>query len=295
MTILAIAVECCERLGLGTPAALVAATDNNLILLRAMMLDAVEDIRNQYEWEELQTEYTFTLATDTANYALPADFHRLLTETWWNRTQGAVLWGPTDAIDWQLYKSGLATTVAGQRFRIKGFADNQFYLDSTPTSGENGQTVAYEYISTRAIRPKTWVASTSWNGIQYCFYNGNYYDRGATTNVSTGTTAPTHTSGAVSDGSITWTFFTSALAVTKYQTFVHDSDEIELDNKMIRDSAVWRYLERRGRAYQEKKTMNIEDIELAKSRRDPSAIIDYTGGIEGVSMIGMWNYPESGY
>jgi hypothetical protein len=289
MTVLALAQTCAKRLMLTSPSSFIGSTDNNMILLRAMLDQAIDEIRDLYPWPELQKEYTFTLATDTASYVLPSDYDRRLNDTSWNRTQARVLIGPVDAVIWQNYKSGLITTLPSQRFRVKGWTTNQFFIDPTPTSDLDGQTCVYEYISKTARRPKTWVASTSWSGIQYCSYNGNVYDRGATSAVSTGTTAPTHTSGAVSDGSITWTYL-----ATEY-TFAHDSDEVLLDNNTVIEGTVWRFKRERGLDYESLRQDAENQLEEAKTKLNGAPVVSMAPASASKDYIGEWSYPEGSF
>lgn len=290
MTILSIAQTCATRLMLTSPSTFIGSTDNNMILLKAMLEQTVQDMVSDFAWPELQKEYTFTLATSTANYVLPSDIDRIAMETIWNRDQNWPLIGPLDAVGWQAYKSGVATSMPRQRFRVKGWQTNQFYLDPTPTSSENGETIALEYISKTCIRPKTWVASTSWAGLTYCSYNGNIYDRGGTGAATTGTSAPVHTSGAVSDGTITWTYVSAA-----YETFTYDSDEVILDNGLVTDGAIWRFKRERGLDYQELMVEWNDAIDKAKTRLTSAGIQQVSGGVGHGNMIGLWSYPTGNY
>lgn len=288
MTILAIVQECSDRLQIPRPSAFVTSTDNNMLLLKAMLIAALKDLRD-LPWIELQKEYTFTLATDTASYPMPSDFNYLLMDTLWNRSQSWPLIGPLDAIVWQNYKSGLITSFPRQRYRVKGWATKQFFIDPTPSSSENGQTCVFEYISSTMIRPKTWVASTSWSGIQYCSYNGNIYDRGGTGAGTTGTNPPVHTSGSVTDGGITWTYL-----ATSFEVFTHDSDEVILDNPMVIRETVWRFKRERGLDFEalKKESDDARDEALTAFQGASAIPIGRSRIPRG---IGLWSYPEGNF
>lgn len=286
MTVLALAQACAKRLQIASPSSFVSSTDNNMILLKAVMEQAVQELRDEYPWPELQREYTFTLATSTANYALPGDINSVQCETLWNRTQHWPLIGPIDAVDWQLLKSGAIANFPRQRFRVKGWQTNQFYIDPTPDSTLNGQTIAYEYISKTCIRPKTWVASTSWAGLQYCSYNGNIYDRGGTGAATTGTSAPVNTSGSQSDGSITWTYVSTA-----FDTLNNDNDEAILDNAVVIDETVWRFKRERGLDYQDQAAQSRTRIDGMKAALTAAGVLTIQRWRYGVYPIGYANYP----
>lgn len=264
-----------------------------MILLKEMIHLAAQEIHDAFPWPELEKEYTFTLATSTPAYALPGDLDRLQMETLWNRSQFWPIIGPLDAIQWQHYKSGAISSFPHQRYRVKTWQTKQFFIDPTPTSSENGQTVAFEYITSNNFRPKTWVASTSWTGMQYCSYNGNIYDRGGTGAGSTGTTAPTHTTSTpTSDGSLTWTYLTDSV----FDSINHDNDETILDQSMIIDGAVWRFKRERGYFYETFEQAEKDSIDIEKSKLAGSGIISARLRDSGYSIaIGVKNYPVSDF
>lgn len=287
MTILSIVQSCARRLQLVSPSVVITSTDNNIILLLEMVNQAIDDIGNEFLWPELIREYSFTLATSTASYALPADYDRRINETLWNQTQHWPLIGPVTPQLWQQYKSGLITTLPRQRFRVKGWSLTQFYIDPTPSSDENGQTCVYEYISATKRRPKTWAASTSWAGIQYCSYNGYIFNRGSTGAATTGTSAPTPSS--LNDGSITWTL------VTAEYVFTNDTDEVILNNTMIIDEACWMFLRERGFDYQAQKADAEKNKEVMKTKLEGSSTVSFNRDGSLPWAIGWWSYPEGNY
>lgn len=293
MSVLSIARTCATRLQLVSPVTFIGSADNNMILLRAMIEEACQKITGEYQWAELQKEYTFTLATSTDSYALPADFDSVLNQTLWNRTQKWPLIGPMDPVQWQTYKSGLISTVPRQRFRVKGWTTNQFFIDPTPSSSEDGQTCVYEYMSRCAIRPMTWVASTSWLSNSYCSYNGNIYTRGGTGAATTGTTPPTWTTGSNTDGSITWTYITNTYVA---DTFQNDTDEVILDNRIIQDRAIWRFKEERGFDFESQKAEADAQLEITKTKVTGSNVISVIGSGAGYPpIIGINNYPQGNF
>lgn len=289
MTLLEIAQTAARRLLLPTVSSVIGSTSNNVIFLQAMIDRAVDEIRDSYPWPELQTEYTFTLADGVASYALPGDYDSRLNETLWNRDQSWPLIGPIDSVGWQQYKSGLITSLPRQRFRVKGWGLKQFFIDPTPTSDEDGETLVYEYISTRARIPKTWVASTSWTGIRYCSYDGYIFDRGGTGAATTGSdNAPTPSD--LTDGSITWTLYTG-----EYSTFVHDSDQTSIDANLIIDGAVWRYKLEHGLPYEDLRATALEQLEDAKTKLSGAGILSHRRSVAQPHAISIYNYPDGNY
>lgn len=288
MTILALAQTCAKRLQLTSPASFVGSTDNNMILLKVMIEQAMSEIGSDFPWPELEKEYTFTLATSTASYALPGDLDRFQFETLWNRTQTWPLIGPLNATEWQQYKSGAIASFPRQRFRIKGWATNQFFIDPTPSSSENGQTVAFEYISATTIRPITWVTGLVAAATTYCSYNGNIYYTSA--GGTAGATPPTHTTGSASDGTVTWVYQTAA-----FTTITLDTDEILLDNQLIIDGAIWRFKRERGLDYEDQKREALDAINMSKTRLTGAGVISWSRGHAVPPMLGVWSYPTGSF
>ncbi|HPC91678.1 MAG TPA: hypothetical protein PLJ74_05435 [Myxococcota bacterium] len=292
-TILQIGQAVAARLQLPQPATLIGNTDANVLLILAMINQTVQDLARDFAWPELQKEYTFTLATDTASYVLPTDIDLFQSETFWNRTQHWPLIGPIDAVLWQQYKSGIIASLPRQRIRVKGWTDKQMFFDPTPSSSENGQICVYEYISKTTFAPKTWVASTSWLGNGACSYNGNIYTRVGTGAATTGTTAPTVTSGSESDGSITWTFTNVPYDSTTVNN--NDTDQVILDSRMIEDGTTWRFKQERGLDFEGLKADAMQQLDMAKSRLLGASVVNVSRTGNYPAMIGLWSYPEGNY
>lgn len=288
MTILSIAQTCGNRLQLPTISTVVGNTDNNVILLQAMMQRTALELRDEYPWPELQKEYTFLLTTDTANYALPADENRLQIATLWNRTQHWPMIGPIDPILWQQYKSGLIVSLPMQRYRVKGWGTAEFYIDPTPDSSIAGQLMVYEYITKTVFRPKTWITATAFAASSYCSYNANIYQTSA--GGTTGAIPPTWLTGTQSDGVVSWTFISAA-----YETIIADSDEFILDPKLLIDGTVWRFLESRGLDYQGIKDIADQQKDDAKTHLIGAEALSVRGRKYGWPIIGIWSYPEGNY
>jgi len=289
MTILAIAQACSTRLMLPVPTSFIGSTSNNMILLKAMIDQTLAEIADDFPWPELQKEYTFTLSEGVANYDLPPDYDRRQNITLWNRSQSWPLIGPIDAVMWQQIKSGLITSLPRQRFRVKGWQDAQFYIDPTPGTDEASQTIVYEYISNITKRPKTWVTATAYLSGVYTSYNGNIYK--ATSNGTSGATAPTWTTGSGSDGGVTWAYQST------YENFIADTDEVILDNQTIIDGAVWRFKAARGLDYEELKQRAEEQIQITQSKLLGADVLSVNGANNDgyPHLISIFNYPDGGW
>jgi hypothetical protein len=286
MTVLTAANTAQELLQITKTSSLIGLTDGNALLLRAMLDKAAREIRDYCTWPQLTKEYTFPLATGQAGYALPGDLNYVHFKSFWNRTQMFPLRGPLNSVDWQEYKSGIVASFPYQRFMVRGWSGNNFTIDPTPSSSDNGQICAFDYSTSYTMRPTTaWAASTSFLNIRYCYNGLNIYDRGGTGAATSGTTPPTHTSGSVTDGLITWAY------VSDYETALADSDVYLIDEKLIVDEAVWRFLRARDLDYGELKQESAQAIEHAKTNLSSADVLTYNAQRLGAPMIGTWSYP----
>jgi len=290
MSVLTVANQCQRRLQIPQTQAFCANTDGNSLLLKAMLEETMRNVCSLHAWPQLVKEYTFTLATGTAAYAFPPDIDRVRFETMWNRSQHWPLIGPLNSQEYQQYKSGNIASFPRQRFMVRGWNSTQFTIDPTPTSSENGQTVVFEYITSYTIRPsQIWTATTSFLSQQYCYYNMNIYDRGGTGAATSGTTPPTHTSGSVSDGGITWTYTGS------YNSVAVDSDVFLTDEEDIILGACWRFKRERQQEYEELKRIAEDNLERSMPKLSSAGILNVNGGRLTVPMLGPWSAPEANY
>lgn len=172
MAILDIAKECSRQLRIPVPSTFVAATSNNQVLLKSMIYKTIDDIRDQYDWPELQRQYLFKTISGQGNYPLPGDYDRQINATHWNRDQNWPLIGPIDPQLWQQFLSGFITSLPMQHYRVKGIENNQFFINPTPTDSDGDQQLVFEYITKTCIRPIAWAANTAYTTSSYVFYNG---------------------------------------------------------------------------------------------------------------------------
>jgi len=295
MNILEAAEICAGRLQITTPTTLVGNSDGNARLLLAMIKQTLVEIADGYIWAELQREGTIPLLTGIDYYSFPADYDRRQSETLWNRDKRWPLIGPLNAQEWQQFKSGLISTQPRQRFRVKGYGEGtRMYIDPVPASSENGQVIAFEYISTNVVKPRTWVASTSWLGLTYCSYDSRIYTRGSSGAATTGTTPPTHLTGTVSDGLINWTRIDTDSTFV-YSSIQFDTDELVLDEYSVIDGAVWRFKRERNLEYAELRQDAERGLEIAEIKQIDAGVISLRPSLAGTPMIGPWSYPEEDF
>ena len=197
MTVLTIAQTCAGRLQLPSPVTFIGSTNNNMMFLLQMIYRTIFEIRDSFCWPELQKQYVFLTVAGLDAIRLPADYNSTLTETLWNKDQHWPLLGPLTPSEWQSYKSGWIATIPQSQYRVKGWDNNQFFINPTPSATE---ACVFEYISKSAFRPKTWVATTAYTtAAPYVSYNGQILR--CTTNGTSSTTQPPEFGR---DGTVFW-------------------------------------------------------------------------------------------
>lgn len=288
MTLLATVQTMAKRLQLPSPATVINNTEQNVIFMLTSLELAGKAVRDSYAWPELEKEYTFDLATSTASYALPADLNYKIFETEWDRDNTWPLIGPLDPQEWQYRKSGISNVVPRKMFRIKGYADKQFFVHPTPDSGDDGATLVFEYSSKTWCRPKTWAASTAFAAGTYCFYNGNIYSTVA--GGTTGSTPPTHTTGSASDGVVTWVY-----TLASFETFNLDTDEIILDQELVIGEAIWRFKREKGLPYDELAQESQMALTQAVTDLKGAGIIDHGTPSANSRVVGWGSIPDGNF
>lgn len=268
MTLATIVQNVANEAGYTVESNIIASTETTTKQLRAIVQRVNREISDQYPWPLMYAAGSITLVNGQATYALPAAFSFYQYNTFWNQSTRWRILGPMTQQEYAEIKGyGLNTTVY-QRFQFRGISDKQFLISPTPTV--SGQTIIFEYIAERSVRPKTWTAATYFAAGAYTFNNGNYYT--TTAGGTSGSTAPTHTSGSASDGGVTWTYYDGI-----YNTFLADTDETLFNEKTLELGVLERFAEIHaltGIQPRYEKQLN-EDF----SRMNPGKII-YTGGLQ---------------
>lgn len=145
-TLLELAQDVCDELGLTRPTLFVNSSDQQQRQLLAFFQREGDELSKRegpnQGWQQLRKEHTITIVSGQANYDVPADFVYYINDTQWDRTNKWQLIGPMDPQEWQTLKSGITPTGPRRRFRVM---DNQVYIDPTPDS--SGDTLVIEYYS----------------------------------------------------------------------------------------------------------------------------------------------------
>lgn len=287
MSILTTLQAVVDELGLPSLSTVVTSTDQTTRQLLAIANRVGKELKLRFPWPELTREHIITLVTDQESYDLPEDMDRFQFRTHWDRTNHWELDGPLTPQEWQFRKSGITQVVPRRQFRIKGAADAEFALFPTPDAGSNGNICSFEYQSETWIKPKQWVTATTFLAGTYCWNNGNIYQ--TTLGGVTGATAPTHTSGSVSDGGVTWTYVSAP-----YVEFLADTDTSLIDETLLGLGIQWRFMRQKGLDYEGIR----EDYETHLSRQSTaklSAPVLYLGMTRKPFLLSAASIPDTGF
>ena len=239
MSLLTIVTNVANECGYTVNSSIIGSTETTTKQLLAIANRINRDIFEAYPWPKCYASGSIQLVAGQATYALPSAFSQLQYESFWNQSTRWRVLGPmsereyADAIGF-----GLNTTIY-QRFQIRGISNNELLIYPTPGSQYDTNTLVFEYIADRAVRPRNWVTATAFAASSYCFNNGKYYV--TTAGGTTGATAPTHSSGSVSDGGVTWTYYDGP-----YQEFLADTDVSFFNEKLVEQGVLERFAELHG-------------------------------------------------
>lgn len=136
--------------------------------LLAQARRALWALRARADWAELVVEHEFQ-ATGSSDYALPADFGKMINDTVWERSRYWAMRGSLGAQQWQLYRSsiyGRATMWRRYRLRIpSGQGAGQpvmFSIDPPVSSTDSTSKFVFEYRSTWCVVGKNGQMQPDW-------------------------------------------------------------------------------------------------------------------------------------
>lgn len=119
MSLLSIAQDVTDAIGLTRPAAIIAGNDQLSRQILSLAKDTLEELGGM-DWPVLEIPYTFNTVVNQAGYVLPADFDSQIGDTLYNGLQYGNLRGSLTPSDWMRQKSGLQVNMGRYRFRIFG-------------------------------------------------------------------------------------------------------------------------------------------------------------------------------
>jgi hypothetical protein len=237
MTLASVIQNVANEAGYTVDSVVVGSSETTTKQLYAMTNRVSREMSDAFPWPKFFAAGSITLVAGQASYALPAAFSFQQYDSFWNQSTRWRVLGPMSEQEYaEIQGFGLNPTIY-QRYQIRGISSNQLLISPTPT--ESGDIIIFEYIAARSVRPKEWATGVVYAANTYTFYDGNYYF--TVSGGTTGGTAPTHTSGSVSDGGVTWAYYNGA-----YEDFLADTDVTVLNEKTLEQGVLERFAELHG-------------------------------------------------
>lgn len=140
------------EVGLGSAGTdVVNSTDPNILQMVGLLNSCGRELVHLRSWNHLRGEHLFTTVAGQSVYPLPADYHNMIDQTWWNRTNRLPVGGPLSAQEWQYLKGRLVGIVFNVLFRPMNRQISLYPTTNTPAGFE----IAFEYNSSY------WVSRTA--------------------------------------------------------------------------------------------------------------------------------------
>ena len=156
-TLLSICADAADIVGIQQPAGIMAGADQTARTLRACAQREGMALSRRWNWQRLTMAHTFTsTATTIQADGLPSGWSgRMVSDTFYNRTQKRGVRGPLNPQEWQAYLA-LTAPVVTDAFRIQEGA-----LELLPTPAA-GWTYAFEYVSSEWCESATGTGQARW-------------------------------------------------------------------------------------------------------------------------------------
>lgn len=135
--------DACVEIGLSPVADPYASVDPNVVQMCYLLKSLGRELVHMRAWNHLRAEHTFTTVAGQSTYPLPADYHNMIDQTWWNRTNRLPVGGPLSPQEWQYLKARLVGVVFNVLFRPMDRLISLYPDTNTP----GGQVIAFEYSS----------------------------------------------------------------------------------------------------------------------------------------------------
>jgi hypothetical protein len=142
-TVQEIVSDAAIEVGLTAPSDVMASTDPNIAQLCRLLKSSGRDLIHMRSWTHLRKEHSLTTVAGVANYSLPSDYHNMIDQTWWNRTNRLPVGGPLSAQEWQYLKARMVGVVFNVLFRPMDRLISLYPDTNTPA----GYNIVFEYSS----------------------------------------------------------------------------------------------------------------------------------------------------
>ena len=127
------------------------SVDSNVVQACALLSSCGKSLVHMRQWTHLIQEWSFTTVANQGQYPFPPDYHNMIDQSGWNRTNRLPLGGPMSPQEWQYLKARLVGVVFTVLFRPRD--QSIFIYPDVNTPG--GYQISFEYVS------KWWVSSVA--------------------------------------------------------------------------------------------------------------------------------------
>jgi hypothetical protein len=135
------------ELNLPQPSVVVSSQDQNVLKLLALARAVCDDLLMEFDWQALNTRYSFSTTTGVDNYALPAGIGRFINGTFFDANNKWPMQGPKTPTEWEWIKASSFNGGPFTQFRIYG---DKFYV--SPVPGATPYTFNFEFVSSYYVK-----------------------------------------------------------------------------------------------------------------------------------------------
>lgn len=274
------------------PSSIFPASTPEQLSIASLLDETSRGLRNHQLFPQQKKIYVFTLTSGKDKYKLPIDYYSALPSTQWDDTYRMRLIGPMSDGDSTITTRGV-NALPRVGFRIFGpdanpnSAGGQFMVVPTPSA--SGKELSYEYVSKNLYLPPNWLPGET--GITSGVYrnaNGNYYKCESITTGTTGSTAPSVTSGNEVDNGVTWSCDS---ALNSYETPRTDNDLSMFDDDLMILGLKYRLLKAEKLEWNADYESYRNAVDTAVSRWKGT----YTGSLNRMGVQRRYNVPNGGW
>lgn len=152
MTLLELVQRFCQRQGLPSPSVVMSSQDDQILQIKALLEELLDDLVVRHNWQNVTYESTFTSVAAESQGDLstlaPIAYYKVLNETIYDRTRKLPIFGPRSARDWAAMQA-IPLTGPYYQYRVLG---NQLKVFPTMPAGH---TLSFEYVSRALILDST--------------------------------------------------------------------------------------------------------------------------------------------
>jgi len=146
-SVLQIVQAVAAEFNLPQPSVVVSNQEASVQQLLSFVRSVCEDLLEEFDWQVLQSRYTFTTSDGVDEYAFPSDIQRFSNGTFFDQTNRWPLRGPLTPSQWEWLLTTNVVSGPFERFRV--VKDKLFLY---PVPGTTPYNFVFEYVSNSYVR-----------------------------------------------------------------------------------------------------------------------------------------------